>query len=105
MSMALTKAIHCTAAEAAHGGKYGDLLDGETHVVRRQGGKAIYHLAFLVQPWHRHVRERVRFVRLAPGPFPPATNHRIEFYAEATDQVVISENAGRPKRPRAFYLT
>ena len=98
------KPIECTAAEAAQGGRFGHLLDGKSRILRRVGGKAIYHLAFPVEPRGRPDLHKVRLVRLAPGIMPPKTNHRVEFYADATDRVVITEAETVPPRPAAFYL-
>lgn len=96
----MIEAIECEARLTLPGAEFGHLLDGESHVVRRVGGRGIYHLAKPVagNP------DRVRFDRLEPGPLPPRTSHVVTFYCEATDVVVISE-AVRFKRPRPFYLT
>jgi len=100
----MNETIECTAAEAVPGGRFGHLLDGERRILRRVGGKAIYHLAFAVEPKGRPDLRKVRLVRLEPGIMPPATNHRVDFYCDASDRVEITEAATLPPRPAAFYL-
>lgn len=95
----MEQAIECEARLALPGAEFGHLLDGESHIVRRVGGRGVYHLAIPVagNP------ERVRLDRLEPGPMPPRTSHVVTFYCDASDRVVISE-AIKWKRPRPFYL-
>jgi len=97
--MTFTQAIECKARDLVPGGECGHLLDGESRVVRRVGGRAIYHLAFGV----RGGTERVRLVRLEPGPFPPRTSHHVDFWVDGDDRVVITDAADL-KRPKPFYL-